>query len=340
MTQPPRQARSLGPAALLPVLLASPPPADAAVTGPYRVLAPLGQGTMGAVALAEQRSPVQRLVALKRPRQGQAGATVQRAFAHEARALASANHDHVVRLFDTGTTPDGQPYTALEYVPGLPITEYCDRNRLGWRARLELFVQLCDGVGHLHEEGVVHRDLKPHNVLVTEASGPPRVKIVDLGLAGFLHDGGESGPRGMLGTPGYLAPEQAAGAAPAPAADIYALGAILYELLAGAPPHTPAALLAGGIGDVPRLLRTQAPPTPAQRFAAAGAQRGAIAAARRSSRLALGLRLRGKLARLAHRAVQIDSADRPPSAQALATEVRSQSRFSRLAAAAKRENRA
>ncbi len=132
--------------------------------GPYRILKTLGEGGMGTVYLAEQREPIRRRVALKVIRRG---AEVRR-FEAERQALARMNHPNIAQVFDAGTTEDGEPYLVMEHVPGLPITEYCDGERLGVRRRLELFLTVCEGVQHAHQKGIIHRDIKPSNVLVAE----------------------------------------------------------------------------------------------------------------------------------------------------------------------------
>jgi serine/threonine protein kinase len=208
--------------------------------GPYRLVRVLGMGGMGEVWLAEQREPVRRLVALKLIRAGMYDDSVVQRFRSERQSLALMNHPAIAKVFDAGTTSNGQPYFAMEFVDGPSITEYCDGKKLGIRERLELFIQVCEGVLHAHQKAIIHRDLKPSNILVVEVDGKPRPRIIDFGLAKaavpalqgqtlLTHVGG------FLGTPGYMSPEQAD-----PTihdvdtrTDVYSMGVVLYELLTG-----------------------------------------------------------------------------------------------------------
>src|SRR6266851_4180850 len=151
--------------------------------GPYRLIQVLGVGGMGQVWLAEQTSPVRRRVALKLIRAGMYDSSVVQRFQSERQALAIMEHPTIAKVFDAGATPEGQPYFAMEFVDGSPITDYCDRKKLGIRERLKLFMQVCDGVQHAHQKAIIHRDLKPSNILVTEVDGKPTPRIIDFGLA-------------------------------------------------------------------------------------------------------------------------------------------------------------
>jgi eukaryotic-like serine/threonine-protein kinase len=145
--------------------------------GPYRLLQCIGEGGMGQVWRAEQISPVRRQVALKLLKAGMDTAHVIARFEAERQALAVMDHPAIAKVFDAGATPEGRPYFAMEYVPGEPITSYCNRHRLSTRERLDLFLKICDGVHHAHQKGVIHRDLKPSNILVTLLDGHPVPKI-------------------------------------------------------------------------------------------------------------------------------------------------------------------
>jgi WD40 repeat protein len=250
----------------LPGASSSAAPGDALVgrrVGPYLVEQRLGQGGMGSVYRARREDAYCQLVALKVIRPGLDGEEMLTRFRTERQVLADLEHPHIARLLDGGTTEDGRPYFVMEYIDGQPLDRYCEQHQLGTRERLRLLQDVCAAVQYAHGRGVLHRDLKPANVLVT-ADGT--AKVTDFGLAKRLEgaDGG-AGPTqsgAILGTPSYMAPEQAAGKGKAvgPATDVYALGAVLYELLAGRPPfraETPLDTL---------LLVLEAEPVPPSRL--------------------------------------------------------------------------
>lgn len=199
---------------------------------------------MGVVYLAEQTAPVRRRVALKMIRGGPAAPRAQARFEAERHAMARLQHPAIAQLFDAGATPEGDPWFAMELVEGEPITEYCDRCRLGLRGRIELFRSVCEGVQHAHEKGLLHRDLKPANILVAEVKGRPIPKILDFGIAKAtdrpLVEGTLSLEGNLVGTPAYLAPEileaTDAGSEADTRSDVYSLGVLLYELLVGVRP--------------------------------------------------------------------------------------------------------
>ncbi len=207
--------------------------------GPYKLLRRLGEGGMGQVWLAEQTAPVQRQVAVKLIRVGRYDDELLLRFRAERQSLAMMDHPAIAKVFDAGTMPDGQPYFVMEYVPGVPITKYCDDKRLTIRQRLELFIRVCEGVQHAHQKAIIHRDLKPANILVTEVDGKPVPRIIDFGLAKAT--GPQISDETMMtragdwvGTPGYMSPEQAdANADIDTRTDVYSLGVVLYVLLTG-----------------------------------------------------------------------------------------------------------
>src|SRR6185503_4545690 len=151
--------------------------------GRYKLLQPLGEGGCGVVYLAEQEEPVRRRVALKLIKLGMDTRQVIARFEAERQALALMHHPHVAAVYDAGAAPDGRPYFVMEYVAGVPITEYCDRNRLDIPDRLRLFAQACEAIQHAHQKGIIHRDIKPGNVLVALADGAATVKVIDFGVA-------------------------------------------------------------------------------------------------------------------------------------------------------------
>src|ERR1700678_1158105 len=180
----------------------------------FELVRKLGEGGMGQVWLAEQTSPVRRQVALKLIKAGMYDEAVLHRFQSERQSLAIMDHPAIAKVFDDGATPQGQPYFVMEYVPGLPITEYCDQKKLKIGDRLELFIQACEGVQHAHQKAIIHRDLKPANILVVEVDGKAVPRIIDFGLAKAATPqvAGENIFTQLghfLGTPGYMSPEQA-----------------------------------------------------------------------------------------------------------------------------------
>ncbi len=218
-------------------------PGAGEVIGRYHLLERIGEGGMGEVWLAEQKEPVRRRVALKLIKAGMSTREVIARFESERQALALMDHPAIAKVFDAGSTPQGGPYFVMEYVAGVPITDYCDAHQLSTRERLELFVHVCEGVQHAHQKAIIHRDLKPSNILVTEVDGHPAPKIIDFGVAKALGqrltaDTFFTRVGALVGTPQYMSPEQApaSGEDIDTRTDVYSLGAILYELLAGTPP--------------------------------------------------------------------------------------------------------
>src|ERR1700757_4714171 len=213
------------------------------IIGPYHLLQLIGEGGMGQVWLAEQEQPVRRRVAIKLIKVGMDTREVVARFESERQALALMDHPAIAKVFDAGSTPDRRPYFVMEFVAGIPITAYCDKHRLTVSQRMELFIQVCEGVQHAHQKAIIHRDLKPSNILVTEIDGKPMPRIIDFGVAKATSQKLTAGTMytrvgTLIGTIGYMSPEQAdpIGDDIDIRTDVYSLGAVLYELLTGVQP--------------------------------------------------------------------------------------------------------
>jgi len=297
--------------------------------GRYRLLQRLGEGGMGEVWLAEQTEPVRRHVALKVIKAGMDSAQVIARFEAERQALALMDHPVIATVFDGGTTPQGRPYFAMEYVKGEPITAYCDRHLLSTRERLGLFMQVCEGVQHAHQKGLIHRDLKPSNVLVAIQDDHPVPKIIDFGVAKAISQHlterslfTELGV--LIGTPEYMSPEQAemGGLDIDTRTDIYALGVLLYELLTGALPFSRKDLREAGIAEIQRIIREKEPPRPSTRITQLGPASTETAKNRHTEPRRLVSDLRGDLDWITMRALEKDRTRRYQTANALAADVR------------------
>jgi eukaryotic-like serine/threonine-protein kinase len=226
---------------------------------------------------AEQREPVRRVVALKIIKLGMDSKEVVARFEAERQALALMSHPNVAKVFEAGMTEQGRPFFAMELVPGIPVTRYCDDERLTIRQRLELFLPICQAVQHAHQKGIIHRDLKPSNILVQLIDEKPVPKVIDFGVAKATNQAltqhtlfTQSGT--LVGTPEYMSPEQAmtGGLDVDTRTDIYSLGVILYELLTGALPLESKTLRNAGLEGMARLLKEAEPPKPSTRLSASG----------------------------------------------------------------------
>lgn len=200
--------------------------------GRYRIQGLIGRGGMGLVYRAEQHEPVRRSVAIKQALIDAMGAEDRLRFNLERQVLAAMRHPNIAQLLDAGATPDGAPWFAMELVEGQRLSDYATRRGLSAEQRLQLFLACCAGVEHAHRRGIVHCDLKPSNLMVSDVDGAPQVKVIDFGIARAL--GGPGGKPDSAGTPGYMSPEQADGVTDLdPRTDVYSLGVVLHELLSG-----------------------------------------------------------------------------------------------------------
>jgi len=299
-----------------------------ATIGPYRLTRELGVGGMGEVWLAEQTEPVRRLVALKLIRAGIYNAVIAQRFQAERQSLAIMDHPAIAKVFDAGATSAGQPYFAMEYVDGLPITDYCDRKRLGISERLKLFTQVCEGVQHAHQKAIIHRDLKPSNILVVEVDGKPCPRIIDFGLAKAIAPAAPGHTLftrhgDFLGTPGYMSPEQADPDAPDidTRTDVYSLGALLYELLTGFLPFETTGLKKQKLNEILQQLRESDPRRPSSKVSANRETASARAAARGVDIPHLIKLLRGDLDWITLKALEKDRERRYGSAFQLAADI-------------------
>lgn len=298
--------------------------------GNYELLEQIGEGGFGIVYRAEQRKPVRRLVALKVMKPGMDSKQIIARFEAERQALAIMNHPNIASVFDAGMTDTGRPYFVMELVRGVPITEYCDQCKLTVEERLKLFVSVCQAVQHAHQKGVIHRDIKPTNVLVAIPDGVPSPKIIDFGVAKAINQRLteqtlRTGFAQMLGTPLYMSPEQAEMSVldVDTRSDIYSLGILLYELLTGSTPIEKSRLENASFDKVRRLIREDEPPLPSTRLSTIGAVGSStIAERRRMEPIKFAQSVRGDLDWIAMKALEKDRTRRYSSAAELADDVR------------------
>jgi serine/threonine protein kinase/tetratricopeptide (TPR) repeat protein len=324
-----RAGRFLDPPALA-ATADRPRPAEGpgAAVGPYKLMEQIGEGGMGAVYVAEQHHPVRRKVALKIIKPGMDSRQVVARFEAERQALAMMDHPNIARVHDGGATASGRPFFVMELVRGIPITDYCDRERLSIPERLDLFVLVCRAVQHAHQKGVIHRDLKPSNILVTVIDGAAVPKVIDFGVAkatgaSLTERTVYTAFQQFVGTPLYMSPEQAdlSGMDVDTRSDIYSLGVLLYELLTGTTPFDQETFRQAAFDEVRRIIREQEPPKPSTRLSSLGATRATVSANRKADARHLDRAVRGELDWIVMKALEKDRRRRYETANDFASDV-------------------
>jgi eukaryotic-like serine/threonine-protein kinase len=295
--------------------------------GNYRLMEQIGEGGFGLVFVAEQLEPVRRKVALKVIKPGMDSSQVISRFEAERQALAMMDHPNIARVLDAGSTDSGRPYFVMELVRGIPITEYCDQNQLDPRERLELFVSVCQAIQHAHQKGIIHRDVKPSNVLVTSHDGKPVVKVIDFGVAKAIHQPLTERTiytnfAQMIGTPLYMSPEQAemSGLDIDTRSDIYSLGVLLYELLTGSTPLQKKQFATAAFDEIRRMIREEDLPRPSQRLSTSETL-PSIAASRKTEPARLSKMLQGEVDWIVMKALEKDRTRRYETASGLAQDI-------------------
>jgi serine/threonine protein kinase/Tfp pilus assembly protein PilF len=307
------------------------PPAATAIgtrIGRYRLASLLGEGGFGSVYHARQEAPVRRDVAVKIIKPGMDSRQVIARFEAERQALAILDHPHIARVYDAGTTEAGRPYFVMEYVPGKPITQFCDDNRLSIHERLLLFVQACEAIAHAHTKAIIHRDVKASNVLAYMHDGKPTVTVIDFGIAKALRgdrltDASFNTEQGLvIGTYESMSPEQAEGSADIDTrTDVYSLGVLLYELLAGTKPFDHETLAVAAEQEIRRIICEVEPPRPSTRLSSLGDAGVRIAQLRQSRQDTLAKQLRSELEWIPLKAMRKERARRYASPQQLIEDI-------------------
>ncbi|MBS0263583.1 MAG: tetratricopeptide repeat protein [Planctomycetes bacterium] len=298
------------------------------IIGRYKLLQQIGEGGFGVVYMAEQIEPVRRKVALKVIKLGMDTKQVVARFESERQALALMDHPNIARVFDAGSTVTGRPYFVMELVRGIAITEYADKNGLSMRERLALFVTVCQAVQHAHQKGIIHRDIKPTNVLVTLHDGIPVVKVIDFGIAKatsmrLTEKTVFTEFRQIVGTPQYMSPEQAemSGLDVDTRCDIYSLGVLLYELLTATTPIAADWLKSAGYAEMQRIIRDEDPPPPSLRISTMHEELETVARNRKIEPRQLSGMFRGDLDWIVMKALEKDRTRRYATASDLAADI-------------------
>ena len=297
--------------------------------GRYKLLQEIGEGGMGTVWMAEQEEPVRRRVALKVIKLGMDTKQVIGRFEAERQALALMDHPNIAKVLDAGATENGRPFFVMELVKGIPITKYCDDNKLGTVERLKLFMEVCHAIQHAHQKGIIHRDIKPSNILIANHDGTPVPKVIDFGIAKAtgqkLTDKTVfTAFEQFIGTPAYMSPEQAEMNAldVDTRSDIYALGVLFYELLTGKTPLDAKELLSAGLEGMRRMIREKEPSRPSTRISSLeNAERTSVASQRGSEPPKLIHLLRGDLDWIAMKCLEKDRTRRYETANGLALDI-------------------
>jgi serine/threonine protein kinase/Flp pilus assembly protein TadD len=298
--------------------------------GHYKLLQQIGEGGCGVVYMAEQQEPVKRRVALKVIKLGMDTKEVVGRFEAERQALALMDHPNIAKVFDAGATENGRAFFVMELVKGIPITRYCDENKLDTKQRLDLFIQVCQAIQHAHQKGIIHRDIKPSNILVADHDGVGVPKIIDFGIAKAT--AGQTltdktvftAFEQFIGTPAYMSPEQAklSGLDIDTRSDIYSLGVLLYELLTGRTPFDAKRLFEAGFDEIRRIIREEEPPRPSTKLSTLdAAEQTAVAVCRHSEPPKLLGLIRGDLDWIVMKTLEKDRNRRYETANGLARDI-------------------
>jgi serine/threonine protein kinase/Tol biopolymer transport system component len=301
---------------------------EGTVIGRYKLLEKIGEGGMAVVYMAEQQEPIHRKVAIKIIKAGMDTKQVIARFEAERQALAMMDHPNIAKVLDAGATETGRPYFAMELVRGVSITEYCDKNKLNTQERLDLFIQVCNAVQHAHQKGIIHRDIKPTNVMVTLHDDKAVPKVIDFGIAKATSQKLTEKTlftryAQMIGTPEYMSPEQAqfSGLDIDTRTDIYSLGVLLYELLTGTTPFDVKELREGGYGEIQRIIQETEPPRPSTKLSTMGEALIAVAEQRKTNPDLLRKSVKGDLDWIVMKSLEKDRTRRYEAVSALAVDI-------------------